>query len=84
MKWQPHIAFHNKMPVNQDSGVFFIRLQYLTIPGKNTNDIFLGEAFLYHVAHGVYFPPIATGMHMHKRSYSFSQFVPIAISPLRY
>jgi hypothetical protein len=72
MKRQPHIAFHVKMSVNQAPA----------IPGKNANDIFLGEAFLYHVAHGVYFRPIATSMH--ERSYSFSQFLQIDISPLRY
>jgi len=82
MKRQPHIAFHGKMSVNQAPGIVFIRLQYFAGPGKNANDIFLGEAFLYHVAHGMYFRPIATGMYEH--SYFFSQFLQIDISPLRY
>ncbi len=73
MKRQPHIAFHGKMSVNQAPVIFFIRLQYFTIPGKNGNDIFFSEAFLYHVAHGMDFRPIATGMH--ERPYSFSQFL---------
>ncbi len=81
MKWQPHIVIHGKMSVNQAPAVFLIRLQYFAILCKNAHNIFLGETFFYHVPHSMYFHPIAAGMH--ERSYSFSQFLQINISPFR-